>query len=183
MRIASLFLTLLCLAPAAFAAELRGDWESAGDAPVPYEPKYDFEYDCQMELKGKQPFVAVTRFTLRNKEAFFETGKNTRWERVKVDRFGEPAAKAKDSGLQLDGHYAVIRFLRPMEGGGLDRVYLSLGWKMSWKEAEFSGSQYQFEFTRNETRLSGRFYLEVSKAKGAEPVKSLSAQVYCDKVK
>jgi hypothetical protein len=174
---------MLCLAPAAFATELRGDWESAGDAPMPYEPKYEFEYDCQMELKGKQPFVAVTRFTLRNKEVYFETKKNTRWDWVKLDLHGEPARGSKDPGLQLEGYRVVLRLNRPMEEGGKDRVDLSLGWKLGWKDVEFYGSHYQFEFTREDSRLSGRFYLDVNKPKKTDSLKAVAAQVYCDKVK
>lgn len=183
MRIVSLFLLAFCFVPAAFAVELRGDWESAGDAPMPYEPKYEFEYDCQMELKGKLPFVAVTRFTLRNKEAFFQTEKSTRWDWVKLDLYGEPPHGQKDPGLQLEGYYVSLKPLRALEEGAKDRVYLSLGWKLDWKGVELSGSQYQFEFTRGDGRLSGRFYMDVSKANQAKTLKAVSAQVYCDKVK
>lgn len=182
MRIVSLFLFLLCLSPAAFAVELRGDWESAGDMPLPYEPKYDFEYDCQFELKGKQPYVAVARFTLRNKEIYFETGKATRWEWVKFGQRGGAANAPKDPTLQLDGHYARLT-LWPGEEASKDRIALSLGWKMGWKGVEITGLPYQFEFSRSDTRLSGQFFLYLNKAKTSEPKKSVEAQVYCDKVK
>jgi hypothetical protein len=182
MRYLLLILSLVCLAPTAFAVELRGDWESAGDMPIPYEPKYDFEYDCQMELKGTQPYVAVTRFTLRNKETYFETGKSTRWEWVKFGQRNSAAAAPKDPGLQLEGHYASLTLWQGEEAAK-DRVEFHLGWKMAWKEFEVTGLPYEFEFNRADTRLSGRFFVYLKKAKSSESRKSVEAQVYCDKVK
>lgn len=181
MKTALTFL-LLIFAFNAQAVELRGDWESAGDMPMPYEPKYDFEYDCQMELKGKAPYVAVTRFTLHNKGRYFETIKGTPWDWVRLGDERRPAKPPKSPDLQLEGHYVSLT-LWPAEEGAKDRVSLSLGWKMGWKGAEITGRPYESEFTRADTHLSGRFFLYVYGAKKGDPLKSIEAQVHCHKVK
>lgn len=183
MRALSLIMLLFLFCPEAFAAELRGDWESAGDAPRPYEPKYDFEYDCQLELKGKEPYVAATRFTLRNKSRYFETDKNTHWEWVGI-RENRGRANPKKTDLQLEGYYVVFA-LWPAEESAKDRIDLRLGWKLNWKDVKFTGQPYEYEFTRADASLNGRFSLYVNKAKRSEwdPLKAVEAQLNCDKVK
>lgn len=60
------------------ARPLRGDWESSGDLPYVYTPKYPFAYDCQIEIsdgrlyniEGEERYVyAVARVRLDEKRS------------------------------------------------------------------------------------------------------------------
>ena len=176
----ALFILVLLLSLNAEAVELRGDWESAGDQPMPYEPKYEFEYDCQLELKGELPYIAVTRFVFSNQKQYFETGKKTRWEWVKLGERGNEAPTPKNHGIQLEGHYAILT-LWPGEGKSKDEVSLSLRGKMMWKGAEFSGKPYASRFTRSDERLQGEFFYSVTGPK--KTANTIRGQLHCDKMK
>lgn len=45
---------LLFLSVSVDARQLRGDWESSGDLPYIYTPKYPFAYACQLEVSDFQ---------------------------------------------------------------------------------------------------------------------------------
>lgn len=183
MNISLLFL-LLTFGFSAQAVELRGDWESAGDMPMPYEPTYKFEYDCQLELKGKHPNIALTRFTLHNQQRSVQMDEGTRWAWVKLGGENGPTVlprAPKSHGLQLTGHFVSLT-LWPGEVPAKDSLRLNLGWKLDWKNVILRGKSYEFDFTRGDDRLRGDFFLYVSQ-KNYENLREIHGQIHCHKVK
>lgn len=168
----------------AHAAELRGDWESAGAPVEPYEPEYPFEYDCQLEMKmADLPEIAITNFTLEPKSTFWSADKNTKWSFLELREYEfsrilrKQQNASKNSLLPLQGVRVHLGFTK---GEKIDSTVLSLftDWKVS--DVTFSAQPVKAEFERERASLHLRTYAQ-AKAKGKSF--NLSQQLICYKKK
>lgn len=102
-----------------------GDWKSAGLPMRPYDPPYEYEYACQLEVVGASDarsnrHVAETSFTISSVR---KTAEKFEWIHKLYDGALRPMVLASPAPFRLDGHRADLYF-RP--GDGDDRVVLRL---------------------------------------------------------
>lgn len=170
----------------AHAAELRGDWESAGAPVEPDESSYEieFEYDCQLEMKMAEfPEIAITNFKLDPKNTFWTADKNTKWNFLELRQYefsrilSKQDGVSKNSLLPLQGVKVYLGFTKAEK---VDLVVLSLLTEWKVHEVTFSAQPVKAEFERERASLHLRTYAQ-AKSKGKSF--NLSQQLICYKKK
>ena len=174
---------------------LLGDWESAGNdiIPVaPYEPTYEYRYDCQIEIEGESNWdsrvFAVAGFTVDSQSPRVFKSENLEWRSLKLDENGEvscvqlPPETLADSPTEVGIYFDLTRGFN-----SIDNVFLSLQLKMgigSRLDAHYWLNSWETStVTRTDERVQVRAYTSIEAARPLYTDLYRTAQVICDKIK
>lgn len=163
-----------------------GDWKSAGLPKPPYDPTYQYEYSCQLELVSSEDskglrHVAETNFVFKSG---VENIESLTWiHRIYNASTGEDLVSNEAIPFSTEGHSPYLYF----EGGGAnpmetDTVGLALSLNQMLEDRYAVTYRERKSFRRTDKYLSLNLSTEARRLDNA-PLMNISGYLDCLKVK
>jgi hypothetical protein len=164
-----------------------GDWSSSGSTRLPYEPAYDFEYSCQLQMSDQifrrdqvgdtYRLFAIGDFSFDNKKTAINTSE-LKWIAKRL--YGSEARDSQEPlPFETAGSLVSVAFepSHPLN----DTLFLNLELRQFFGEWIVSAREL-VRFSREKTRFEASVYIDVKNTQRKE-TPQMMMRVLCDKIK